>query len=98
MRLWNPLGVRLSLTGKKQLMKKSSPSPRWGHRLPATALALSARGLDKKVKRCGCDKICRVGQSDYQGEGSLGSCEGPGCSSAEPISFCLIIFSLIIYI
>ena len=30
------------------LIKKSSPSPLWGHRLPATALALSARGLDKR--------------------------------------------------
>ena len=27
--------------------KKSSPTPLWGHRLPVTALALSARGLDK---------------------------------------------------
>ena len=27
-------------------VKKSSPSPLWGHRLPVTALALSARGLD----------------------------------------------------
>ena len=28
--------------------KKSSPAPLWGHRLPVTALALSARGLDKE--------------------------------------------------
>ena len=28
-------------------LKKSSPSPLWGHRLPVTALAPSARGLDK---------------------------------------------------
>ena len=28
--------------------KKSSPTPLWGHRLPVTALALEARGLDKK--------------------------------------------------
>ena len=27
-------------------VKKSSPSPLWGHRLPVTALALSACGLD----------------------------------------------------
>ena len=27
--------------------KKSSPTPLWGHRLPVTTLALSARGLDK---------------------------------------------------
>ena len=26
--------------------KKSYPTPLWGHRLPVTALALSARGLD----------------------------------------------------
>ena len=29
-------------------VKKSSPFPLWGHRLPVTALALSARGLDKQ--------------------------------------------------
>ena len=28
--------------------QKVSPSPLWGHRLPITALALSARGLDNK--------------------------------------------------
>ena len=27
-------------------VKKSSPSPLWGHRLPVIALTLSARGLD----------------------------------------------------
>ena len=38
---------------KKKLgerIKKSSPSPLWGHRLSVTALALSARGLDKSEK------------------------------------------------
>ena len=30
-----------------QCFKKYSPSPLWGHRLPVTALALSARRLDK---------------------------------------------------
>ena len=71
MRLWNPLGVRLSLTGKKQLMKKSPPSPLWGHRLPATALALSARrpfrparfarGLDNDDDRANaCRMVLRV--------------------------------------
>ena len=28
--------------------QKSYPTPLWGHRLPVTALALSARGLDKR--------------------------------------------------
>ena len=31
-------------------VKKSSPFPLWGHRLPVTALALSARGLDKRIE------------------------------------------------
>ena len=45
------------------------------------------------MKRFGCDKICRVGQSHYQGEGSLSSCEGPGWSSGEPMSSFSVDFS-----
>merc|ERR1711978_768071 len=32
--------------------QKAFPLPLWGHRLPVTALALSARGLDKRMKNC----------------------------------------------
>ena len=39
--------------GPVRRAKKSSPTPLWGHRLPVTVLALSARGLDNLRKFLG---------------------------------------------
>ena len=47
-RLSVPEVQQFSLKKSGWRLKKSSPSSLWGHRLPVTALALSARGLDNK--------------------------------------------------
>ena len=47
---WSENSVFAFVRGPSRRAKKSSPPPLWGHRLPVTALALSARGLDKTLQ------------------------------------------------